>query len=56
MTRPQDYARAFLPGADQEMAKSIAQIVTQKADVKTTMTSLRGVLEKIYDGQVKGKI
>ncbi|MFZ2480065.1 MAG: extracellular solute-binding protein, partial [Propioniciclava sp.] len=56
VTRPQDYARAFLPGADQEMAKSIAQIVTQKADVKTTMTSLRGVLEKIYDGQVKGKI
>ncbi len=55
-TRPQDYARVFLPGADQEMAKAVAEIVTQQADVKASMTKLKGVLEGIYASQVKGKI
>lgn len=56
VTRPQDYARAFLPGADQEIAKAVAEIVTQEADVKTSMTNLRGVLEGIYTSEVKDKI
>ena len=55
-TRPQDYARAFLPGADQEIAKAVAEIVTQDADVSASMTKLKGVLEGIYASQVKGKI
>ncbi len=53
VTRTQDYARVFLPGADQEMAKSVAQIVTQQADVKQAMSSLKGTLEQIYTTQVK---
>ena len=53
VTRTQDRARAFLPGADQEMAKSVAKIVTAEADVKATMTDLKATLEKIFDTQVK---
>ena len=53
VTRTQDYARVFLPGADQEMAKSVAQIVTKEADVKSTMTALRSTLENIFNTQVK---
>ena len=53
VTRTQDYARVFLPGADQEMAKSVAKLVTQRADVKQTMTALRATLEQIYTTQVK---
>lgn len=56
VTRTQDYARAFLPGADQEMAKSVAKIVTAQADVKTTMTELKATLQKIFDTQVKSHI
>lgn len=56
VTRTQDYARVFLPGADQEMAKSVAKIVTQQADVKATMTELRATLQRIFDTQVKPKI
>lgn len=56
VTRTQDFARAFLPGADQEIAKSVAQFLTADADVKSTMTTLKGTLEKIFDTQVKGKI
>ncbi|HET7723465.1 MAG TPA: ABC transporter substrate-binding protein [Propionibacteriaceae bacterium] len=56
VTRTQDYARVFLPGADQEIAKSISKIVTQKADVKSTLTDLKGTLQKIFDTQVKSKI
>lgn len=56
VTRTQDYARVFLPGADQEMAKSVAQLLTAKADVKSTMTTLKATLNNIYTTQVKPKI
>lgn len=56
VTRKQAYARVFLPGADQEIAKSISAILTQKADVKSSMTSLKSTLENIYTTQVKPKI
>lgn len=56
VTRKQDYARVFLPGADQEMAKSVAAIVSQQADVKSTLTALKGTLQQIFDTQVKSKI
>ncbi len=53
VTRTQDWARVFMPGADQEMAKSVAAILTQKADVAATMKALRTTLEGIYASQVK---
>ena len=56
VTRTQDYARVFLPGADQEIAKAVSKIVTQQADVKSTMTDLKTTLAKIYDTQVKPKL
>ncbi|MFD0757912.1 ABC transporter substrate-binding protein [Arthrobacter ulcerisalmonis] len=56
VTRVQDNARAFLPGADQEMAKAAAKILTQQADVKTTMTELKATLEGLYTKDVKPKL
>ena len=52
-TRSQDYARVFLPGADQEMNSAIQNINTQQAPVGDTLTALRGTLEGIYDSQVQ---
>ncbi|MEC5190144.1 MULTISPECIES: ABC transporter substrate-binding protein [unclassified Arthrobacter] len=56
VTRVQDNARVFLPGADQEMAKSAAAILTQQGDVKATMTALKTTLEGIYTKDVKPKL
>lgn len=56
VTRVQDNARAFLPGADQEMAKAAAKILTQQADVKSTMTELKATLEGLYTKDVKPKL
>ncbi|MBD1537504.1 ABC transporter substrate-binding protein [Arthrobacter sp. S13_S34] len=56
VTRVQDNARVFLPGADQELAKAAAAILTQQADVKATMTSLKKTLEGIYEKDVKPKL
>lgn len=56
VTRVQDNARVFLPGADQELAKAAAAILTQQADVKSTMTNLKKTLEGIYEKDVKPKL
>ncbi|RKO25548.1 ABC transporter substrate-binding protein [Pseudarthrobacter phenanthrenivorans] len=56
VTRVQDNARVFLPGADQELAKAAAAILTQQADVRSTMTSLKKTLEGIYEKDVKPKL
>lgn len=56
VTRVQDNARVFLPGADQEMAKSAAAILTQQGDVQATMTALKATLEGIYTKDVKPKL
>lgn len=56
VTKVQDRARVFLPGADQEMAKAAAKILTQEGDVKATMTDLKKTLEGIYDKDVKPKL
>lgn len=53
VTRTQDFARVFLPGADQEMAKTAARILTEKHDVETSMKDLKRVLEGIYNNDVK---
>jgi sn-glycerol 3-phosphate transport system substrate-binding protein len=53
VTRTQDYARVFLPGADQEMAKTCANILTSQADVQTELDALKTTLETIYTRDVK---
>lgn len=56
VTRNQDFARAFLPGGDQELAKAATKIMNEKADVKATLTDLKGTLEGIYTKDVKPKL
>ena len=55
-TRTQDRARVFFPGADQAMANSCANILTQQADVQTEMTALKQALTTIYDRDVKPNV
>jgi sn-glycerol 3-phosphate transport system substrate-binding protein len=55
-TRTQDRARVFFPGADQAMATTCANILTQQADVKSELTALKGALTTIYDRDVKPNI
>jgi sn-glycerol 3-phosphate transport system substrate-binding protein len=55
-TRTQDRARVFFPGADQEMANSCANILTQQADVQAEMDSLKTKLETIYERDVKPNV
>ncbi|MDQ4501849.1 ABC transporter substrate-binding protein [Sinomonas sp. ASV322] len=56
VTRVQDNARAFLPGADQEMGKTAAKILTQQGDVKSEMSALKKTLQGIYEKDVKPKL
>ncbi|AJT41690.1 ABC transporter substrate-binding protein [Psychromicrobium lacuslunae] len=56
VTKSQDYARVFLPGADQEMAKAAAKIMNEKADVKATLSALKTTLQGIYEKDVKPKL
>ncbi|MFE4197498.1 ABC transporter substrate-binding protein [Paenarthrobacter sp. NPDC056912] len=56
VTKVQDNARVFLPGADQEMAKAAAKILTQQGDVQATMTELKKTLDGIYTKDVKPKL
>lgn len=52
----QDNARVFIPGADQEIAKSMAQVLTAQAAVKDTLSALKTKLQGMYDTQVKPKL
>jgi len=56
VTRSQDWARVFLPGADQEMANTCANILTSQADVKSELDKLAGTLNTIYTRDVKPNI
>ncbi|MEJ3656396.1 ABC transporter substrate-binding protein [Actinomycetes bacterium KLBMP 9759] len=56
VTRVQDRARVFFPGADQEMAKTCAKILTQQADVATELTALKTTLTGIFDREVEPRI
>ena len=56
VTRPQDFARVFLPGADQEMAKAIASIATAEGDVQEAMDGLKETLEGIYTKEIEPKL
>jgi sn-glycerol 3-phosphate transport system substrate-binding protein len=55
-TRTQDYARVFFPGADQEMAKTCANILTSQKDVQSELTALKSTLQGIYTNDVKPNI
>jgi len=55
-TRPQDYARVFLPNGDIEMANALSNILTKKADVATELGDLKTTLQGIYDDDVKSKL
>lgn len=55
-TRTQDRARAFFPGADQEIARTCANILNQRADVQSELTTLKGTLTRIFDTDVKPNI
>ncbi|OMH23190.1 ABC transporter substrate-binding protein [Tersicoccus phoenicis] len=56
VTRQQDYARVFLPGADQEMAKAAGKILTQQGDVTAALGDLQKTLQGIYDTDVKPRL
>lgn len=56
VTRPQDFGRVFLPGADQEMAEAIASIVTTEGDVQAAMDGLKETLEGIYAEEIEPKL
>ncbi len=56
VTRPQDYARVFLPGGDLKMADASGAILTRQADVASTLGTLKTDLEKIYSSQVKPEL
>jgi len=55
-TRTQDRARVFFPGADQEMAETCANILTQQADVQGELESLKQTLQTIFDRDVKPNV
>jgi len=56
VTRVQDRARVYFPSGDQEMAKSCANILTQKADVQAEMDKLKTTLTDVYTKDVKPNI
>ncbi|MCF7548441.1 ABC transporter substrate-binding protein [Pseudonocardia sp. WMMC193] len=56
VTRVQDRARVFLPGADQEIAKAAANILTRRADVAAEMATLKTTLQGIYTDDVRPNI
>lgn len=53
VTRSQDYARVFLPGADEQMAQTCDRILNQHAGVADELGKLRTTLEDIYTNKVK---
>lgn len=56
LTRTQDWARVFLPGADQEMAKAAAEILNERKDPAASLGALKSTLQNIYTTQVKPKL
>ncbi|MEX0426827.1 ABC transporter substrate-binding protein [Nocardioides sp. DS6] len=55
-TRSQDYARVFLPGADEQMAATCDRILNQHKDVAAELGKLKTTLEGIYNDKVKPNI
>lgn len=55
-TRPQDYARVFLPGADRIIATGLESIGLKGSDVKSTFTDINHQLQVVLDRQIKRKL
>jgi sn-glycerol 3-phosphate transport system substrate-binding protein len=55
-TRPQDYARVFLPGGDRIISAGLESIGLRGSDVITTFTDIDKQLQVIYDRQIKRKL
>ena len=55
-TRPQDYARVFLPGGDRIIAAGLESIGLKGADVGATFGSVQKQLQVIYNRQIKRKL
>jgi sn-glycerol 3-phosphate transport system substrate-binding protein len=55
-TRPQDYARVFLPGGDRIISAGLETIGLSGADVTTTFTDIDNQLRVSYDRQIKRKL
>jgi len=55
-TRPQDYARVFLPGGDRIIAAGLESIGLRGSDVTATFTDIDRQLQVIYDRQIKRKL
>jgi sn-glycerol 3-phosphate transport system substrate-binding protein len=55
-TRPQDYARVFLPGGDRVISAGLESIGLRGADVGVTFGSIQKQLQAIYDRQIKRKL
>ena len=53
VTRSQDWARVLIPGADSAMTTAIQKIMSQQADVKSTLDALQTQVQGFYDQQVK---
>ncbi len=56
VTRSQDWARVFIPGADNAMTQAFQKICSQQADVKSTLDALQTQVQGFYDQQVKPNI
>lgn len=55
-TRSQDYARVFIPGADQRLGGTFESILIQGADVNSELESLQSELQRIYDTDIAPKL
>jgi sn-glycerol 3-phosphate transport system substrate-binding protein len=55
-TRPQDYARVFLPGGDRIISAGLETIGLEGSDVSATFTDIDKQLQVIYDRQIKRKL
>ncbi|MBF6328808.1 ABC transporter substrate-binding protein [Nocardia transvalensis] len=56
LTKPQDYARVFLPGADQIIGTGLEQIGLQNKDVASVYADVTGQLQAIYDRQIAPRL
>ncbi|QLY31032.1 ABC transporter substrate-binding protein [Nocardia huaxiensis] len=56
LTRSQDYARVFLPGADQIIGTGLEQIGLQNRDVTAAFGDVTTQLQAIYDKQISPKL
>jgi len=55
-TRPQDYARVFLPGGDRIISAGLESIGLKGSDVSTTFTDINQQLQVVLDRQIKRKL